>query len=383
MHLTAATCFGDFMKILLAPDSFKGSLSAADFCTAFEKGACKARPDLSFDVLPVADGGEGTLSCMLSAMDGKVFNCPVQDPLFEEIQAPVGFFENGRTAVIEAAYANGLPLIKGRENPELTSTYGVGQMIAFAVDMGARKIILTLGGSSTNDCGLGMLAALGACFYNADGVSFVPTGGTLKDIAEIDLSMMYPRLQGALFEGMCDVTNPLCGKNGCSAIYGPQKGADDAMVARLDAGCRHVADLFLKMRTTDFALESGAGAAGGLGFAILAALNGKLKSGIETVLDLSRFESRLASCDRVVTGEGSFDYQSLMGKVIGGILKRVAAAEKPVPVSVFCGKCGALTEKPACLADIVEISAGQELEYALTHAAENVEHAAEKWAAAL
>ncbi|MBQ0167912.1 MAG: glycerate kinase [Treponema sp.] len=371
------------MKILLAPDSFKGSLSAADFCIAFEKGARKARSDLTFDCLPVADGGEGTLSCLLSAMDGKTCPCPVQNPLYEETEVPVGFFDNGRTAVIEAALANGLPLVVGRGNPELTSTYGVGQMIAFAVDMGAKKIILTLGGSSTNDCGLGMLAALGGCFYNADGVSFVPTGGTLKDIAEIDLSMMYPRLQGALFEGMCDVTNPLCGENGCSAIYGPQKGADAAMVERLDAGCRHVADLFMKMRTTDFSLEAGAGAAGGMGFAILAALNGKLRSGIDMVLDLTNFDKRLASCDRVVTGEGSFDYQSLMGKVIGGIVKRVSAAEKPVPVSVFCGKCGTLSEKPAGLADIVEISAGQKLDYAMTHAAENVENAAEKWAAAL
>lgn len=367
------------MKILLAPDSFKGSLTAEGFCTAFKKGVEKISNDTTFDFLPVADGGEGTLNCLLSAMDGKTLTCTVQNSLYEEVDVPIGFFENGRTAVIEAAYANGLPQIKGRENPGITSTYGVGQMIAFAVDMGAKQIYLTLGGSSTNDCGLGMLAALGACFYNKEGISFVPTGDTLSEIEEVDLTMMYPRLQGARFEGMCDVKNPLCGENGCSYIFAPQKGADSNMIKRLEKGCLHVAELFNKMRTTDFSLYEGAGAAGGLGFAILAGLNGTLRSGIDMVLDLCSFDKRIEDCDCIVTGEGSFDYQSLMGKVIGGIIDRVAKSQKKIPVTVFCGKLGKIESKPKELAEIIEISKGQELSYALSHTKENVENAAAKW----
>lgn len=367
------------MKILLAPDSFKGSLTAAQFCAAFKKGVTNVDENVAFDFLPIADGGEGTLNCLLTAMNGKVCECTVQNSLYEEVVVPIGFFDDGRTAVIEAAYANGLPQIKGRENPGITSTYGVGQMIAKAVDLGAKKIILTLGGSSTNDCGLGMLAALGACFYNKNGVSFVPTGATLQDIVDIDLSMIYPRLIGAHFEAMCDVKNPLCGENGCSYVYGPQKGADVALVQQMDKGCRHVAELFKKMRNVDFSVAEGAGAAGGLGFAVLAALNGKLKSGIETVLDLCQFDARLSDCDYVITGEGSFDFQSLMGKAIGGIVTRVARAKRNVPVVVFCGRKGKLEKMPEKLNDVIEISKGQKLEYALSHAKENLETAAELW----
>lgn len=367
------------MKILLAPDSFKGSLSAGDFCQAFKKGVCQSDSSVQFDFLPVADGGEGTLNCLMSALPGEITYCPVQNSLLEEIDVPVGFFENGKTAVIEAAYANGLPQIKGRETPELTTTYGVGQMIAYAADKGVTKVILTLGGSSTNDCGLGMLAALGARFYNKDHVSFIPTGGTLQEVMDFDLGMMYPRLHGIRFEAMCDVKNPLCGNNGCSHVFGPQKGADPQMVKRLDEGCRHIAQLFMKIRDTDFSVAEGAGAAGGLGFAVIAGLNGKLKSGIETVLDLCNFDERLKACDRVITGEGSFDYQSLMGKVVGGIVGRVERAEHKVPVSVFCGRLGKIEKLPSCINSVVEVSKGQELEYALTHAAENVEIAAANW----
>lgn len=220
---------------------------------------------------------EGILNHLLSTMNGKIFHCTVQNSLYEEVDVPIGFFENGKTAVIVTSYSNGLSQIKGNENPELTSTYGVGQMIAYAVDMGAKKVILIMGGSSTNDCGLGMLAALGACFYDKEGISFVPTGATLKSIVDFDLGMMYPRLQGARFEAICDVKNPLCGENGCSYIFAPQKGADKEMVKRLDEGCLHVAKLFNKIRNTDFSLKEGSGAAGGLGFAVLAGLNGQLE----------------------------------------------------------------------------------------------------------
>ena len=361
------------MKILIAPDSFKGSLSAVRFCEIAEKTIKSILPDAEIDCMPVADGGEGTLECMQSAMDCKIVKCFVQNSLYEEEVSLVGFIDNGKTAIIEAAQSNGLPQIKGRENPEETSTYGVGQLVAFACDLGARKIILTLGGSSTNDCGLGLLAALGGCFYNKDGVSFVPTGGTLTEVQEIDLSMMYPRLQGASFEALCDVDNPLYGENGCSAVFGPQKGADPEMVKRLDEGCRHISKLFNKMRTTDFALEKGAGAAGGLGFCVLAGLNGKLKSGIDTILSLCEFEKRSSDCDLIITGEGSFDRQSAMGKTVGGIIKRAGK----VPVVVFCGKSdGSAVDG---IKDVVEISKGLELEEAIKNTEQNLEKAIKEY----
>ena len=361
------------MKILIAPDSFKGSLSAVRFCEIAEKTIKSILPDAEIDCMPVADGGEGTLECLQSAMDCKIVKCFVQNSLYEEEVSLVGFIDNGKTAIIEAAQSNGLPQIKGRENPEETSTYGVGQLVAFACDLGARKIILTLGGSSTNDCGLGLLAALGGCFYNKDGVSFVPTGGTLTEVQEIDLSMMYPRLQGASFEALCDVDNPLYGENGCSAVFGPQKGADPEMVKRLDEGCRHISKLFNKMRTTDFALEKGAGAAGGLGFCVLAGLNGKLKSGIDTILSLCEFEKRSSDCDLIITGEGSFDRQSVMGKTVGGIIKRAGK----VPVVVFCGKSdGSAVDG---IKDVVEISKGLELEEAIKNTEQNLEKAIKEY----
>ena len=361
------------MKILIAPDSFKGSLSAVRFCEIAEKTIKSILPDVEIDCMPVADGGEGTLECLQSAMDCKIVKCFVQNSLYEEEVSLVGFIDNGKTAIIEAAQSNGLPQIKGRENPEETSTYGVGQLVAFACDLGAKKIILTLGGSSTNDCGLGLLAALGGCFYNKDGVSFVPTGGTLTEVQEIDLSMMYPRLQGASFEALCDVDNPLYGENGCSAVFGPQKGADPEMVKRLDEGCRHISKLFNKMRTTDFALEKGAGAAGGLGFCVLAGLNGKLKSGIDTILSLCEFERRSSDCDLIITGEGSFDRQSAMGKTVGGIIKRAGK----VPVVVFCGKSdGSAVDG---IKDVVEISKGLELEDAIKNTEQHLEKAIKEY----
>ena len=366
------------MKIIVAPDSFKGSLSAERFCEICERTFKSVRPDAEVVSMPLADGGEGTAECFKRAMNCKSADFYVQNALFEEIDATILFFDDGKTALIETAKVNGLPQVKGHENPEETSTYGIGQLIGHAVDLGAKKIILALGGSCTNDCGLGMLAALGACFYNKDGVSFVPTGGTLCEVADIDLSMMYPRLVGARFEAMCDVENPLCGENGCSKVFAPQKGADSAMVERLEKGCQHIADLFKLMRDKDFSLEKGAGAAGGLGFAVLAGLLGELKSGIDTVLDLCDFNAKLTGCDLIITGEGRFDSQSLMGKTIGGLLRRIEKAEnvgeqqKALPVYVFCGKAEAGMKLPQNL-NVFPISEGQPFEYAMTHAEENLE----------
>ena len=367
------------MKIIVAPDSFKGSLTSEEFCGICEKTLKEILPDDEVVFMPLADGGEGTAECFKRAVNCKSADFYVQNALFEEIDAPILFFDDGKTALIETAKVNGLPQVKGRENPEETSTYGIGQLIGHAVDLGAKKIILALGGSCTNDCGLGMLAALGACFYNKDGVSFVPTGGTLCEVADIDLSMMYPRLVGARFEAMCDVENPLCGENGCSRVFAPQKGADSKMVERLEKGCRHIAELFNLMRDKDFSLEKGAGAAGGLGFAVLAGLFGELKKGIDVVLNLYNFEKELSDCDLLITGEGSFDKQSLMGKAVGGVIEKtnnknrtLQSSQASLPVYIFCGK----SKVDFDLAEnvkVIPISEGQPLDYALAHVEENLE----------
>lgn len=363
------------MKILLAPDSFKGSLSALDFCRIAEKTIKSLHPDYIVENLPLADGGEGTLNCLISALGGKKIECHVQNSLYEEIDVPVGFFDGGRTALIESALSNGLPLIKGRENPLETSTYGVGQMIAFAVDYGSKNIILTLGGSSTNDCGLGMLAALGSCFYNKEGISFVPTGGTLSQVADFDFSQMYPRLVGARIDAMCDVENPLCGQFGASAVFAPQKGADSEMVKILEEGCCHIRDLFKKKLGVDFSEDKGAGAAGGMGFAVLSALKGRFESGIDKVLDLCDFSQKVKTCDLIITGEGAFDSQSLMGKAVGGVIKKSCGKS----VKVICGRLsddGVLRDLPENV-QICDMSRGQTLEYAMAHAEENLQRAVE------
>lgn len=358
------------MKILIAPDSFKGSLSALEFCEICKKTITLINPQIQYQTLPLADGGEGTLDALISALKGKKIEYFVQNSLFDEIYVPIGFFDNGRSALIESAASNGLPLIKGHENPEETSTYGVGQMIGFAVDYGAKNITLTLGGSSTNDCGLGMLAALGACFYNKEGLSFVPTGKTLIDVVDFDFSMMYPRLVGARIDAICDVENPLCGPNGASKIFAPQKGADSQMVERLEKGCLHISNLFKAKLGKDFSMEKGAGAAGGMGFAVISAFKGKLKSGIDSVLDLCHFEEKLDSCDLIITGEGSFDRQSLMGKTIGGLIKR----SRGLPVKIFCGSKKNNFTLPDNV-EVFEISKGMSLDDAIKNAPANLEKA--------
>ena len=392
------------MRIVIVPDSFKGSMSAKEFCDAAERVIRKCLPDVEISKMPIADGGEGTMDCILSVLDGNMEKIDVTGAFLGEMRTVrVGFVDSSKTAIIETAESMGLPSVGERKNPSLTTTFGVGEMISFALERGAKKLILTLGGSSTNDCGAGMMAALGATFYDADGKSFVPTGGTLCKVSSCDLSAMREKLSGIEIVAMCDVNNPLCGENGCSAVYAPQKGADAEMVAFLDSGCRHFADIVAKCNSTacdakngvpakDFSVFPGAGAAGGLGFACVACMGGTLKSGIDTMLGLYNFEAAAGDADYVITGEGRFDAQSLMGKTIGGILKKtreVAAVRhnsesRIVPVIVFCGKnaaCGTVgsdVEYPNL--SVYEISTGQSLDYAMSHATQNLELAVEKWA---
>ncbi len=381
------------MRILIVPDSFKGSMSAKEFCDAAERGIHKRVPDAEIVKMPIADGGEGTMDCILSVLGGNTESLDVTGAFIgEKRTVRVGFVDSGKTAIIETAEAMGLPSVGERKNPMLTTTFGVGDMIAYALNRGAKKLILTLGGSSTNDCGAGMMAAMGAKFYGADGKSFVPTGGTLCKVSSCDLSGLMKTLSGTEVVAMCDVNNPLCGENGCSAVYAPQKGADSEMVALLDSGCRHFADIVAERNAAacnaksgvsaqDFSEFPGAGAAGGLGFACVACMGGSLRSGIDTILDLYNFEAAAGNADYVIMGEGRFDAQSLMGKAIGGILKRTQEAR--LPVIVFCGKnaaCGTVesaAEYPNLC--VYEISSGQQLDYAMTHAVQNLEAATEKW----
>ena len=398
------------MRIIIAPDSFKGSLTAKEFCDAAERGIRKCLPNADIVKMPIADGGEGTMDCILSVVSGYTESLDVTSAfLGEKRTVRVGFVDGGKTAVIETAEAMGLPSVGERKNPLLTTTYGVGEMIAYALDHGAKKLILTLGGSSTNDCGAGMMAAMGAKFYSDDGKSFVPTGGTLCKVSSCDLSVLWELLSGVEIVAMCDVKNPLCGENA------PQKGADAAMVKLLDSGCRHFADIVAAcnaksgVSTQDFSKFPGAGAAGGLGFACVACMYGSLRSGIGTVLDLYGFEAAAGTADYVITGEGRFDAQSLMGKAIGGILEKTRDAVRAcgcdserriVPVVVFCGKnllsdgvsgkvlCDASENSSVAVENaepypnlsVYEISTGQSLDYAMTHAAQNLEAATEKWA---
>lgn len=355
------------MKILVIPDSFKRSLSSFEICKIIEDELKNIFSDVEITSIPIGDGGEGTLDSVLSFVNGKKVECFVQNSLYEDIVVPIGFYNNGRNAIIESSLSNGLNLIKGRENPENTSSYGVGQMVCFAVDYGAKNILLTLGGSSTNDCGLGMLAALGACFYNKNGISFVPTGKTLCEVEDFDFSQMYPRLVGAKIDALCDVENHLCGKNGASKIFAKQKGADEKMIERLEKGCIHIKNLFQKKLGQDFSMEKGSGAAGGLGFAVISAFKGELKSGIKTVLNLSNFEKKLENCDLIITGEGQFDSQSLMGKTVGEIINRA----KNCPVLVLCGnKKDDLILPPNV--KVYEINKNQNLDYAISHTKENL-----------
>lgn len=350
------------MSIIIAPDSFKGSLSAQEFCNIIAP-LCKERfPGKKVLCLPLADGGEGTLDCVLAATGGEKEYFDTVDALGLPIRAPIGFLPDGK-AVVEVATVIGLPQLKGREDPMKASTYGLGLLIQSAIAKGAKSITLTLGGSATNDLGLGMLAALGWEFIDQNGQEVDPCGGAMERIAKI-LPPADPIYKNVEFSAMCDVKNPLLGKEGCAAVYAPQKGASPEDVAHLEAGAKNVAALW-----GDGGDTPGAGAAGGLGYACLQFLGGQLRPGIEEVLRLYRFEELLKDCRLLITGEGCFDGQSAMGKAVGTLIQKA----DPVPAVVFAGMVkpfdGALYPN---LKEIYAISEGLPLEIALKTAAENL-----------
>ena len=324
-------------KCILIPDSFKGTLSAIEVCKVMRAAVLARFPGCEVLSVPVADGGEGTVDCFLHALPGCA-RVPVEStgPYGEPLTAC--YARAGDTAIVEMAMCAGLPLVEHRPDPEHTTTYGVGTVMRRAVQDGCTRLVVGLGGSCTTDGGAGMAAALGAVFRDAEGRSFVPTGATLGQIASIDLSPARTLLDGVTVEAMCDVKNPLCGPEGAAFVFGPQKGADETMVRRLDEALQQFAQTLKTALGADVADVPGAGAAGGMGAGVLALLGGQLRSGIDTVLDLVGYDRMLEGADMVFTGEGRIDRQSLNGKVIDGVARRARTAG--VPVTCVVGSIG-------------------------------------------
>ena len=315
-------------KCMIVSDSFKGTLSSLDICRIAEETVPLVFDTCEVIAVPVADGGEGTVECFLKAISAEHVTISVHGPHYEPITA--AYAKKGNTAVIEMAAAAGLPAVRNRKDPTKTTTYGVGELIAHAVDSGCTEILLGLGGSATNDGGCGCAAALGAVFTDQNGEAFVPVGGTLCDIAHIDLTVVKEKLRGVSVIAMCDVENPLYGENGAARVFGPQKGADEAQIRLLDKGLRHLADVIASDCGRDVHTAAGGGAAGGFGAGVLAFLSGTLRSGIDTILDTVGFDAMLQGTDLVITGEGRIDSQSVQGKVISGIAKRTSKAGVPL-----------------------------------------------------
>lgn len=318
------------MKYVLIPDSFKGTLSSTEICNIMKEKIKLHQPDSDIVSVPVADGGEGSVDAFLTAMGGtKVFKT-VKNPYFEDMEAYYGLLDEGRTAVIEMAACAGLPLVEDRKDPRKTTTYGVGELILDAAKKGAEKIIMGLGGSCTNDGGCGAAAAVGVKFFNQDGETFVPTGGTLSQISRIDMDGIDPALKDITIVTMCDIDNPMYGPTGAAYIFGPQKGADPQMVVELDEQLKTLSKVITETIGKDISSIPGTGAAGAMGAGMVAFFDSALQMGIQTVLDTVGFDEMIRDAAVIFTGEGKLDSQSLRGKVVIGIAGRAKQQQKPV-----------------------------------------------------
>jgi len=325
-------------NFILVPDSFKGTLSAIEVCNIMKSSIKNLYKDANIISVPVADGGEGTVDAFLYALGGEKKSVWVSDAFNEQkILAHYAMLKDD-IAVIEMAACAGLPLVKNRLEPDKTTTFGVGELIIDAINNGAKKIILGLGGSATNDGGCGMAAALGVKFKDEQDQEFIPTGGTLSQIYKIDMNNIYSKIKDIEFISMCDVDNPLCGKLGASAVFAPQKGADEDMVKSLDEGLAHLAKIIKRDLHIEVKDIKGAGAAGGLGAGSIAFLQSKLTKGIDVILDTINFDELVSKADIVFTGEGKFDSQSLHGKVVMGVANR--SQKYKTPVIVVTGAIG-------------------------------------------
>ncbi|MCX9568642.1 glycerate kinase [Vibrio cholerae] len=327
------------MKVVIAPDSFKESLTAKQVCDAIQAGLARVWHDAKFVAIPVADGGEGTVQSLVDATQGRLVEVKVMGPQGKRVEAFYGMLGDNQTAVIEMAAASGLHHVPlAQRDPKLTTSFGTGELIRHALDQGVTKLIIGLGGSATNDGGVGMLAALGARFTNADGDPIQLTGGGLRELTHIDLQDFDPRLLHCDILVACDVNNPLCGDKGASAVFGPQKGATPEDVQLLDGALRQFGLLTEKV-TGKMVLESaGAGAAGGMGAALLAYTQAILRPGIEIVLETVQLAHQVSDADLVITGEGRIDSQTVHGKTPMGVAK--VAKRFDVPVLALCGCTG-------------------------------------------
>lgn len=327
------------MKIVIAPDSYKESLSAAEVAQAIEKGFREIFPDAQYVSVPVADGGEGTVEAMIAATQGTEQHAVVTGPLGEKVKACWGISGDGATAIIEMAAASGLALVPAaKRNPLITTSRGTGELILDALDKGARNIIIGIGGSATNDGGAGMMQALGAKLCDANGKEIAFGGGSLIALNSIDVSGLDPRLKDCTIRVACDVTNTLVGEHGASRIFGPQKGADEAKIVELDKNLSHFADVIKQSLHIDVKNVPGSGAAGGMGAALMAFLGAELRSGIEIVTQALNLEEHIHDCTLVLTGEGRLDSQSIHGKVPVGVAIVAKKYHKPV-----IGIAGSLT----------------------------------------
>jgi len=328
------------MKIVIAPDSYKESLSALEVATQIELGFKDIFPDAEYVKVPMADGGEGTVQAMIEATQGRRIEVDVTDPLGQTISSFYALTGDGRTAMIEMAAASGLALVPtAQRNPEVTSSYGTGELIAAALNAGARHLILGIGGSATNDGGAGMLQALGVQLLDAAGHSIGPGGAPLAQLASIDVAGMDARLLECTIEVACDVDNPLTGERGASAVFGPQKGATPTMVQTLDANLKHFAQLIQRDLGVDVDQVPGAGAAGGMGAAMLAFLKGQLRPGCEIIAKAVGLDAAVQDADWVITGEGRIDQQTIFGKTPFGVA--TVARKHGKPVIGIAGSLGA------------------------------------------
>ncbi len=327
------------MKIIIAPDSFKDSLSAERVAQAIADGLVQVWPDAQLVQCPMADGGEGTVAAVLAACNGQLRSHTVRGPLGAAVQAHWGWLADSHTAILEMAEASGLQLVApGQRDACSSSTYGTGELIRAALDLGARRIILAIGGSATNDGGAGAMQALGVQLFDAQDQPLAPGGLALAGLARISLENLDSRLAQVRVEIAADVNNPLCGAHGASAIFGPQKGATPEQVQQLDAALGHFADHCARVLPGDVRDEPGSGAAGGLGFAAKAFLDAQFRAGVEVVAELVGLDAAVRGADLVITGEGRFDAQTLRGKTPFGVAR--IARHHQVPVIVIAGTLG-------------------------------------------
>jgi glycerate kinase len=368
----------DFV-IVLAPDSFKESMTAKEACEAIEKGIKKVDNNIKCIHVPMADGGEGTMQSLVDATNGKVYSLKVVGPLGNEVEAQYGVLGDGEIGILEMASASGIQLVPEKDrNPLITTTYGTGQLIKACLDLGVKKILIGIGGSATNDGGAGVVQALGGRLTDKNGSELGFGGGELVKLETIDLSNFDPRLKEVDIEVACDVNNPLCGERGASNVFGPQKGATREMVEILDGNLRHYADIIKMQLGKDVIDLPGAGAAGGLGAGLMAFLNGTLKKGIEIVIEYTGLEEKIKEADMVWTGEGSIDFQTQYGKTPVGVA--AVAKKHNKPVVALAGRVGegidSLYDKG--IDSIFGIMKGvTSLEEALAKGPENIEKTAE------